>query len=384
VKVPQALRQPGHITTGDRSRSALVKATAGLALVTLIVSGCGSTAVPSSAVNASPASAPPIESSAVASPKPSIAASVPATPAVIASMTPVATVAAPNVGWLASDGTMLWVVTGAGQVARLDPTAKSIGPLATVDATHQDGAFAVNGQGLWLNDFDENLVYRVDPTSLKVVAKIDAGPNPEGLAVDPKNGAVWVADHRGGTVERIDPATNKVVAAIPAGNKGPSGPHQVGIGLGTVWVGVPNTSSIYRIDPATNKVVATIEIPVDASPCSGFAFSKQAVWTPSCFDAKSLVRIDPVGNKVVATIDLNGYGDDPILVDGFPWLVVEQESGPPARLVRIDPTTNAIDRTVSLGDSFRGSNLVVLKDAVWAIDSANGRILRLPLSAFSH
>lgn len=299
------------------------------------------------------------------------------------SITPEATIAVPKVGWLAFDGTMLWVFTGSGEAARLDPATNAIGALTTVDATHQGGGFAVNRRGLWLNDFDTDLVYRVDPASLKVVAKIAVGPSPEGLAVDPQDSAIWVANHRGGTVDRIDPATNKVVATIAVGNAGPSGPHQVGLGLGSVWVGVPNTSSVYRIDPVTNKVEATIEIPAGASPCSGFAFSEQAVWTPSCRDATTLVRIDPVANKVVATIELGGYGYDPIMINGVPWLVVESRSGGPARLVRIDPTTNTIDRVSSLGDAFMGANLVVAAGSVWATDWTNNQVIRLPLGAFN-
>jgi len=156
-----------------------------------------------------------------------------------------------------------------------------------------------------------------------------------------------------------------------------------GLGLGSVWVGVPNTSSVYRIDPLTNKVEATIEIPAGASPCSGFAFSEQAVWTPSCFDTTTLVRIDPLTNKVVATVDLGGYGGDPILVDGFPWLAVASTSGGPARLVRIDPATNTIDRVVSLGDAFMGENLMVAAGSVWVTDLPNDQVIRLPMAAFN-
>jgi YVTN family beta-propeller protein len=368
----------------SRARAPRLVALLGLALGVLIVSACGSTAAPSTKATEPSAMAASVGPSAVASVKPSVVASVPATQALTSSMTPEARIGVPNVGWLASDGTKLWVFAG-GQVARLNPAKNAIGALATVDATHKDGGFAVNRQGLWLNDFDANLVLRVDPASLKVVAKIAAGPNPEGLAVDPKNGAVWVANHRGGTVARIDPATNTVVATIPTGHAGTSGPHQIGLGLGSVWVGVPNTLSVYRIDPVTNTVVATIHIPLGASACGGFTFSEKAVWMPSCFDATKLVRIDPVANKVVATIQLGGYGENLVLVDGFPWLVVENKTdGQPGRLVRIDPTTNTVDRVVSLGDSFTGGSLVMVAErSMWAVDWANGQIQRLPLAAFN-
>ena len=268
---------------------AFVKASIGLAVGVLILSACGSSAAPS----ATPSPTVPEPSSIAASVAPSVVASVPAATAVTSSITPDATIAVPEVERLAFDGAMLWVFTGSGASARVDPATNAIGALTTVDATHQDGGFAVNKQGLWLNDFDTSLLYRIDPASLKVVAKIRVGLNPEGLAVDPKNAAIWVANHRGGTVSRIDPTTNTVVATIPVGNTGPSGPHHVGLGLGSVWVGVPNTSSVYRIDPTTNKVQATIAIPAVASPCSGFAFGEKAVWMSSCFDTTMLVRIDP-------------------------------------------------------------------------------------------
>jgi YVTN family beta-propeller protein len=346
----------------------------GLALGALILSGCASTA-DSTTTPSSPTPAPATT--------PSVSPTVVQASPVMESITPEATIAVPKVGSLAFDGTMLWVFTGSGDAGRLDPATNAIGALTTVDATHRDGGFAVNQRGLWLNDFDANLVYRIDPASLKVVAKIAVGPNPEGLAVDPMDGAIWVANHRGGTVDRIDPATNKVVAKVAVGKAGLSGPHAVGLGLGSVWVGVPNTSSVYRIDPLTNKVEAAIEMPANASPCSGFAFSEQAVWTPSCFDTTTLVRIDPLTNKVVATIDLRGYGGDPILVDGFPWLAVASTGVGPARLVRIDPATNTIDKVVSLGDAFMGANLVVASGSVWVADLLNNQVIRLPLAAFN-
>jgi virginiamycin B lyase len=366
---------PDHLEDpAPRRRAARGLAGFALALGALILSACASTAV-STTTPGLPTPTPTMTSSV----SPTAAQASPA----MVSITPEATIAVQKVGWLAFDGTMLWVFTGSGEAARLDPATNTIGALTTVDATHQGGGFAVNEWGLWLNDFDANLVYRVDPASLEVVAKIPVGPNPEGLAVDAKNGAVWIANHRGGTVDRIDPATNAVVATIRVGNPGSSGPHQVGLGLGSVWVGVPNTSSVYRIDPVSNKVEATIDIPPGASPCSGFAFSEQAVWTPSCQDAMTLVRIDAVANKVVATIELGGYGDDPIVINGLPWLVVEGTTGGPARLVRIDPTTNTIDRVISLGDAFMGANLVVAAGSVWATDWANNQVLRLSMAAFN-
>ena len=51
---------------------------------------------------------------------------------------------------------------------------------------------------------------------------------------------MWVANGAGGTLSRIDPATNEVVATVDVGNR-PSG---VAVGNGDVWVTIqaPDTA----------------------------------------------------------------------------------------------------------------------------------------------
>jgi hypothetical protein len=66
-----------------------------------------------------------------------------------------------------------------------------------------------------------------------------------------------------------------------------------------------------------------------------------------------MARIEPTSNAVVATVDLGGHGYDVALIDGSLWVSVEGIAGDGSRkLVRIDPTTNRIDRTVSLETGF--------------------------------
>lgn len=297
-------------------------------------------------------------------------------------LTPSATIALPPLIGVTSDGSAFWLLTSSGGLARLDPATNAVGAARTVAAGLPGGGLAADPHAFWLTDFDGSLVRRIDRRSFRVVATIPVGKNPGGIAVDTQHRAVWVADHRGGTVDRIDPATNRVVASVKVGSSGPSGPSGVGLGLGSVWVGVPNASRYFRIDPRTNRVVATVDVPFGGSPCGGFTFSTLAVWTPSCQDTTKLVRIDPVTNTAVA-IELGGYGSDPVLVEGFPWLVVESLSGQPARLVRVSPTTNAVDRVVSLGDGFKEGGIALLGGAVWVFDSGRGQVLRLPLTALA-
>jgi YVTN family beta-propeller protein len=71
---------------------------------------------------------------------------------------------------------------------------------------------------------------RVDPASGKVVAQIQVGNGPTGIAFGV--GGAWVANSLDGTVSRIDPETNAVRGVIPVGN----GPAAVAVDRRGVWV----------------------------------------------------------------------------------------------------------------------------------------------------
>jgi YVTN family beta-propeller protein len=316
---------------------------------------------------------------AVATPEPTLILARPTPDPVV--VTAEATIAEQEPVGIASDGTALWVFAASGEITRIDPSTNKVGTSGNVDP-------AFEAAGLWITDFDANIVYRLDPTTLAVIAQIPVPDNPGSAAV--ADGAVWVTQHRGGTVTRIDPATNEIVATVEVGHRGPGGPHAVGFGLGSVWISAgnaPSTSGRYgdvvRIDPATNEIQATISLPSSASACGGFAITDLAVWMPSCFDQPVLVRIDPSTNKVAATIALGGYGGDPVLIDGALWFTITSEGDiDPTRIVRIDPSTNTIDRVISLGDAFRGETMVVASGSLWVADAPNNQVLRLPLSSF--
>ena len=350
-----------------------------LLLATVVaVAGCGSSAVPPTRAGGS---AGPLASHlalAVASNAPS-APAVPAASPTRSAMTPDAVITVSKPGWVAFDGTALWVYSTTGKISRIDTGKNTTAATLVVDPTWQDGGFAANDTGLWVTDFDTNLVYRIATAPLAVVATIPVGRNPSGVSA--ADGSTWVANHRGGSVSRIDLATNSVLATVKIGNEGPSGPQGLGVGLGSVWIGVPNVRAVFRIDAVSNRVIASIRTPAGTLPCGGLAIDAGAVWMTSCDELGTMVRIDPTTNTVAGTVNLHGYGGDPILIDGCPWLTVGGSVGEPAHLVRVDPASNAVDRVISLGDTFKGGSIVVAAGSLWVTDWANDRVLRLPLAA---
>jgi YVTN family beta-propeller protein len=283
---------------------------------------------------------------------------------------------------MASDGRALWIITDDSMIVRIDPATDSIGASSQIAPAGEPwNGLAASADGLWISDWDKGLVYRVDPTKLKVVAKVDAGLALKGVLVN--GSAVWVADTHAGTVVRIDPNTNKVVATVTVGPAGTSGPNWLASGLGSVWVDVPNNSTVVRIDPVSNTVQATIPTPT-LTPCGGFGIATDAVWLTECYEATHVARIDPVSNTIVATADLGGFGSGLAMIAGAAWVSVDRGRADNGRLVRINPATNAIDHVLVPGLAFGGGgDLVVLGNSVWVVDGYRNAVLRLPLSAFA-
>ena len=362
-----------------RLTSLALVATAALIVVALTfgVFGGGSKVGPgpSPTPTPTPAAAPSGSPPGLASPSAAAPGRVPIVP----------TASVPLVGLqsLATDGKVVWALTATGQVVRIDPATNTAGPGIQLGATTDlYNGIAVDKNGVWATDWDTFTLYRVDPTTGKVVAKILAGKAPKGVLAT--GSAVWVADTHDGAVLRVDPATNKVVATIPVGRTGNSGPNWLGSGLGSIWVGIPNALSAVRIDPLTNAIQATIKIPLKVTPCGGFAITDAFVWMTSCDGSPIMARIDPTTNTVVATLEPGGLASTPAVIDGAPWVSIDTSPSVPGFLARVASTTNSVDRELSPGADFGGGgDIVVAAGSVWVVDGGHDRILRLPLSGFA-
>jgi len=291
-------------------------------------------------------------------------------------VTPDATIPVTGPVGMATDGQSVWLFTASGQLMRIDPATNTIGASVRLNpATAAYQGLAVNGAGLWITDWDADLVERFDPTTLELIAQVAVGPNPKGvLATD---SGIWVANTRGGSVARIDPATNTVVASVSVGRTGLSGPNWLAEGLGSIWVGVPNGPSVVRIDEETNAVEARIGA-LGMTPCGGLAVGTAAVWITSCDTGTLLGRIDPTTNSGGTSVDLGGRTYTLALVADAPWTWPER-----GYLVRINPATNAIDRAITPGSRYGslGGDVVVAAGSMWLVDAVNNQVIRLPLSA---
>jgi virginiamycin B lyase len=169
-------------------------------------------------------------------------------------------------------------------------------------------------------------------------------------------GSLWVANCKDGDVYRIDPATARIMAKIPAG-VGPSGELNVVAGAGSIWAPSETSGLIARIDPAMNAVVATIEV---ADGTSYQAFGYDALWVASG-KSRSLQRVDPQVNAVTHTV---GLGDMPGFLaagEGAVWI---QEQGD-GTVARIDPASVAVTARIKVGDNLKWGDIDTGGGKIW-------------------
>ncbi len=195
--------------------------------------------------------------------------------------------------------------------------------------------------------------------------------------------------------------------------------NAVTYGEGSIWVAVSaNDGSfggwILRIDPATNKIIA--RIPVDAVPGwevgeGGLTVGDGSVWVTGAVNAPGglgspghgsdavVIRIDPGTNRVVDTISLGGvFGLDVAIDKNGVWVLIDDDSNRP-EVMRIDPSTDAVVATIPLGyhnshfifavggsilaDGHVTNGVDVENSVLSRIDPATNRVVaRLPFAAY--
>ena len=213
------------------------------------------------------------------------------------------------------------------------------------------------GEGsVWVSNFEDNSVSRIDPATNTVVATVPVTLNPTGIGFGA--GSVWVTNHRAGTISRIDPATNRVVAEIPVGPPGQGGPQLIASAAGAIWVTVPNAMALVRVDPQSNSVVARI---ADGPTCASLAEGFDSVWGDASCDTNTLVRIN-VGSHEATRLRLPSNQHVQGVTTGFDsvWVTsIEQ------RLLRVDPATDRVAGELRLEGWVRGVRVVVGEGSLW-------------------
>ena len=149
-----------------------------------------------------------------------------------------------------------------------------------------------------------------DPATLKVVARIPAGNNPDGLVFDSSTGTLWAFNNAGRDVTVIDPSTRKAIATVPLPGK-PEFP--AADGQGTIFVNIEDKNLIARLDARTRKLTATWRLDGCDSP-SGLAYDAAGQRLFSVCDNHVLAMSDTLLGKAIGTVAI-GEGPDAAAYD---------------------------------------------------------------------
>jgi YVTN family beta-propeller protein len=214
---------------------------------------------------------------------------------------------------------------------------------------------------LWVTQFDDHSVARVDPRDRAVRQTIPVGSGPSGVAVGA--GAVWVANSLDGTVSRIDSATNRVVQRIRVGGR----PNEVAFGNGSVWVASSGTQTVSELNATSGSLRRRIELVGDPS---GLAVGAGALWVTSA-DARTLSRIDLGTGTVSDTISVGGGPTGVAVSPGSVWVANSLDG----TVARIDPARDSVLATIPVGDG--PDAIAAAAGKVWVGNEFGGSLSRV-------
>jgi len=279
---------------------------------------------------------------------------------------------------------------------------------------------AVGSGSVWVTEYEQGYLNRIDPATDRVVARVHVGPHASHVLI--QDGFAWVLDDLGSALIRINVGSNRVIDQTPLQGGFNMRPSDLAGGAGSLWVtmgsnaftsaGKSLPSELLRIDTATSAVTV---IPIDGV-ASGVAVGGGAVWVSSILvEPTSIFRIDPATNRVVARIETGhavsgplAFGDSALWVannDGYLTRIDSRsnkvignfELGSPEWaamlavgkdlwisapldniLARFDPTIGAVASTVRAGG--RPQVFALLGSDIWVANYVDGTVAKLPIN----
>jgi virginiamycin B lyase len=146
-------------------------------------------------------------------------------------------------GDLAAVDGLLWLSgrtrDRAGQIVRVDSSTSRVVDRFRTDG---DGALAFGGGDVWVAGIGTKTIYRYDPASARLLARIPIGTVAKRLTA--VSGSLWVSSDSG-QVTRIDMATNRITGGFQVSGSAPA----VVAGLGSVWIVDAASDALLRLQP---------------------------------------------------------------------------------------------------------------------------------------
>ncbi len=206
----------------------------------------------------------------------------------------------------------VWVAGGddGAILSRIDPETSEVTDTIPLSGEDPHDIVVDGDRAIWVTG--QEVVWRIDPVSRRVVAEIHGG-SPVGITAS--EGAIWVAsnDDLDGTVSRVDPSIDAVTDVISIGGDAVS----VAATGNVVWVTNPGGGEIVGVDSETLDVMSTVDVGTDPT---WVAAAGDALWVTGSDDG-TVTLVDASLGEVVRSFDV---GTDPYGVTTFAddvWVV---------------------------------------------------------------
>jgi hypothetical protein len=179
----------------------------------------------------------------------------------------------------------LWVTVGASPatLVRVDPA--TVRPMAKpiVVAPGRALGSAFGDGAVWETSFEDGSLARVDPATGRI-DRIKLGDATAGVIVS--GGSVWIALRDRGTIVRVDPRTMRVLHTTTVGTD----PTFLAAAGGLIWVVNQSDGTVTRIDARTGN---TVGLPIRITPddASNLTAAGSSVWVIGVLHS-SATRID--------------------------------------------------------------------------------------------
>lgn len=181
-----------------------------------------------------------------------------------------------------------------------------------------DGTPGVHGMALapklgrvFTSNGQENKASIVDAKTLKTIAKVTTGANPDSILFESAQNEVYTFNGKGKSATVFDPESGKVIATIDLGGKPESAAADSQ--AGRIYVNLEDKSEVAVIDIKAHKAINRWPIAPGES-ATGMAIDLQTHRIFLGCDNKKMVMMDTTTGKVVTTIPI-GAGVDACAFD---------------------------------------------------------------------
>jgi YVTN family beta-propeller protein len=183
-------------------------------------------------------------------------------------------------------------------------TGALLGTIEVGGATHGIAAVHALGKG-YTDDGHAGEAVVFDLRTLKVLGRVKAAPDADGIVYDAKSGHILVIDGDSANVTVIDPATDKVIATIEGG-----GGLEFGVSdeAGKFYVDGEKNNQIVRMDLATNTADAHWPLTGCMTP-HGLAIDRPHMRLFASCANKTMVVMNAANGAVMAALPI-GEGTD--------------------------------------------------------------------------